>query len=191
MARDEWNDLLSLWQTQTPDSPFPKPDDVRRLVGKMERVRRRQRWDFCVALMLVSATIVALALIFDHPLLRAGAAASLIGFAFLTYEILDHSRRSPRPENGEVPSIQYHRALLEHGLAFHRTRLWLRVLSVAPGGVLFFLGFAAARPSLAPVIYVELATFALAVSLIVPVNRKAAAKLERQLEQLEHLTDVR
>jgi len=90
-------------------------------------------------------------------------------------------------EDGAAASVEYHRALLQHRLEFHRNRLWLRVLMLAPGGVLFFLGFAAARPDLAKLIYVELATFVVAVLMIVPVNRKAAAKLEAQIANLTNL----
>src|ERR1043165_6461945 len=93
----------------------------------------------------------------------------------------------PVAENGATVSLEYKRALLQHRLDFHRKRLWLRVLALAPGGVLFFLGFAAARPDLAVMIYFELATFIVAIALIVPLNRKAASRLERQIVEIDRL----
>ena len=157
------------------------------MVEQMEKKIRRNRIDLAVALVLISIVIVAMAVAFGSPLLRAGAVVMLAGFGFLTCEVVRHSRRAPVAADGATTSIDYHRALLEHRIEFHRTRLWLRVLSLAPGGVLFFLGFAAARPDLAPFIYVQLATFVIAIALVVPMNRRAAAKLEDQIGELERL----
>ena len=58
---------------------------------------------------------------------------------------------------------------------------------LAPGGIVFFTGLAAALPKMAPFVWFQLATFVLAVSLIVPLNRRAAAKLRRELAELDAL----
>jgi hypothetical protein len=184
MTPEEPDDVAALWRAQTPESTHPNSEEMRRVLERMERKMRRNTMDFVIAAVLVSATIVWLAVAFRHPLLTAGAIVSLAGGSFLTFEVLQHRRRAPVAEDGAAASIEYHRALLQHQLEFHRTRVWLRVLMLAPGGVLFFLGFAAARPDLAALIYVELATFFLGVALIIPANRRAAAKLERQIASL-------
>lgn len=153
----------------------------------MEKKMRRDQINFYIALIGSSIAIAGIAVLFPRPLVICGAVASIAGFAFLAYEVLQHRRRAPAAENGAVASAEYHRALLQHRIEFHRKRLWLRVAALAPGGVLFFLGFAAARPDLAALIYVELVTFIVAIVLIIPVNRRAAAKLGRQIAEVERL----
>ncbi len=187
MTPEEPDDAGTLWRAQTPENAQPNSEEMRRAVEQMERKMRRGTIDFVVAMVLTSAAIVWIAVEFRHPLLTVGAIVALAGLAFLVFEVLQHRRRAPVAENGAAASIEFHRDLLQHCLEFHRKRLWLRVLTLAPGGVLFFLGFAAARPDVAALIYVELATFVLIIMLIVPVNRRAAAKLECQIANLTSL----
>jgi len=184
---EEPDDVRALWRTQTPEISPSNFEEMRRVVGQMERKMRRSRIDFVAAIVLSSATIAALAVMFPHPLFTLGAIVTLAGGALLVFEVLQHWRRAPVAENGAAPSIEYHRALLQHQLDFHRHGLWLRVLTLAPGGVLFFLGFAAARPDLAALIYFQLATFVVIMIMIVPLNRKRAAKLENEIAHLTSL----
>ena len=190
MTPEPPDDLGALWRTQTPETARPNLEEMRRVLEQMERKMRRSTIDVVVAMALTSAAIVSIAVLFRHPLLTVGAIAALAGGAFLVFEVLQHRRGAPVAENGAAASIEYHRALLQHRLEFHRKRLWLRVLTLAPGGVLFFLGFAAARPDLAALIYVELATFVVVIMLMVPVNRRAAAKLEHQIADLTSLSNT-
>ena len=181
------DEISAAWQSQTSEIVKPSREEVKRLVEQTETRMRRNRIDFVIAVILTSVVIFTLAAMSGNALLSIGAAVSLAGFAFLTYELIRHSSRAPVAANGAVASVEFHRALLKHKLDFHRKRLWLRVLTLAPGGVLFFLGLAAARPAIAPWIYFQLATFVIAIVLIVPVNRKAATKLELQIIELERL----
>jgi hypothetical protein len=165
--------IRSVWQSQHPESSFTT-NDIRRRVEQMEKRMRRSRVDLYIALMLTAVVIVGLAVFYANALLLAGAAAALCGMAVLVYEVEDHRRRAPAADDGSATSLQYHRALLQHRLTFCRRRLWLRMLSVAPGGVLFFVGFAMALPDLAPFIYFQLFTFAVVIMLMVPLNRRSA-----------------
>lgn len=188
MTRDTPPDEISAaWQNQPSEIQEPGREDVTRLVEQMETRMRRTRIDLLIMLVLTSVMIVTLAAIFRNALLNLGAAVSLAGLALLTYEVIRHSRRAPVAANGAVASVDFHRALLVHRLEFHRKRVWLRVLVLVPGGALFFLGLAAARPAMAPWIYLELATLVIALALVVPMNRKAAARLELQISELERL----
>jgi len=42
-------------------------------------------------------------------------------------------------------------------------------------------------PKLAPIVYLELGDVMIAIALIVPLNRRAAVKLQRQLDELDRL----
>ena len=188
MSRDTPADEISAaWQSQPSELEESGRENVKRRIEQMEKRMRRTRIDVLIVLVLSSVMIVTLAAIFRNALLSLGAAVSLAGLALLTYEVIRHSRRAPVAANGAVASVDFHRALLEHRLEFHRKRLWLRVFALAPGGALFFLGLATARPDLAPWIYLELATLVIALALVVPMNRKAAARLELQISELERL----
>jgi len=153
----------------------------------MEKQMRRNVFDLYVALSLSSIVVVGLAVLFANTLLVLGAVLTVCGAAFLAHEVLDHRRRAPAADNGAAPSLEYHRAFLRHQLAFYRKGVWFRMLVLAPGGVLFFIGFAVARPDLALLIDFQLATFAVAIIVMVPANRRAAAKLERRIHELEQL----
>ena len=188
MPTDEPKDDLPVaWQEQ----PVPKAvlnlEDMRRLNEHAEKAMRRRMIGFVLAVTLSSVVIGGIAAIFSGTLLKIGAVALIAGLVVLAAEVARHWRKAPAPE---VSSIDYQRALLRHRMEFHRKRLWLRVVILAPGGVLFFLGFAVARPQLAPIIAIELATFALAMILIVPANRRAAARIEKEIAELERLRNA-
>jgi len=181
MADEE---IRAVWQGQP--SNTLNTDDIRRRVEVMERKTRRDRIDFAVAFVLITIVLVGIAILFPHPLLTAGAALTLFGLGILAGEVIQHRRSAPAPESA-ASSLDYQRALLQHRIEFCRKGLWLRIAALAPGGVMFFAGFAAARPDLAPFLYFQLATFVFALLLVVPVNRKAAARLEREIRDLEQL----
>ncbi len=181
-TNNDHEEVRTAWQMQTAEI---NAAEVRRTIQEMERRMRRERIDFFLAIALSSIVLVGIAVLFANPLLICGALATVGGLVFLAYEMRRHDRRAPAAENGGTVSVDYHRALLRHRLEFHRKGLWSRVLALAPGGVLFFLGFAAARPDLALLIYFQLASFVIAVFLIVPLNQRAAAKLKQQIAELD------
>lgn len=185
MDTENNEDVRAAWQTQSAQTLTL--EEIRQSVERMEKRMRREKVGLMVALVGTSVVVVGIAILFAQPLLVAGAAATVAGQAFLAWEVTQHGRRRPVAENGATVSVDYQRALLRHRLDFHRKRLWLRVLALAPGGVLFFLGFAAARPDLAVMMYFQLATFIVGIALIVPANRRAAAKLERQIVEIDRL----
>jgi hypothetical protein len=103
------------------------------------------------------------------------------------YEIRASRRATPPAPAPAVASLDYQRALLQHRLEFHQKRLWGRVLTLAPGGIVFFIGLAAALPRLAWLVYFQLLTFVAVVSLIVPLNRRMATRLQREIDELDQL----
>lgn len=185
MERDD--DLRVLWQSQPSAEPARLTDEeIRQRVERMEKHMRRQTMDLYAALILSSIVILGLAALFPHPAMTAGAVLILCGFGYLAYEIRQARRSAPAAVDG-APAVDHQRALLRHRLDFHRKRLWLRVAALTPGGILYFTGFAAARPDLAPLIYVQLATFLLIMAAMVPLNRRHALHLQRQIDDLDRL----
>ncbi|HVE71721.1 MAG TPA: hypothetical protein VNI54_10160 [Thermoanaerobaculia bacterium] len=171
------DDVRALWQNQSQEA-------VRLTPQEMEKRMRRHTYDMYAATVLISLTLITLTALFPHPLLIAGAAMSVCGLAFVAYESRIAARSHPADT---AASLDHHRALLSNRIEFHRRRLWLRVLALGPGGLLFFLGFAAAQPRLAWLIYLQLLTFVVAIALMIPLNRRNAARLQRKVEHLDQL----
>ena len=111
-------DLRALWQTETSDTAHLSRAEIRRIVDEMERKMRRSRVDLIAAIVLVSVTIIAIAVLFPEPLLTVGAIVTVAGFGILTYEMSKQWRRAPIAENGGAPTVEYHRALLQYRLNF-------------------------------------------------------------------------
>jgi hypothetical protein len=172
------DDVRNAWKDQFIEHTF------RVNARDMEKRMRRGVFDLYAVAILGSLALGALAAVFRNPLMIAGAVLLAGGLTFLAREL--RGRRETMPPL-ETAALDYHRALLERQLDFHRKRIWLRVAALAPGGILFFLGFAAARPDLATFIYIQLATFVVAIALIVPLNRVAAARTRRAIEELTAL----
>lgn len=178
------NDVRQLWQSQDTAVIRINPDEIRRKVEQMETNLRRHAWDVYAVGVLSSLVIVALAATAPHPLQTVGAVLAILGFGYLVHEVRRSRGTAPAAHDGNAATLDHHRALLRHRLEFHRKRLWLRMLALTPGGILFFLGLAAARPALAPLAWLQLATFALAIGLMVPLNRKMAARYEKEIDDL-------
>lgn len=185
------DDVLEAWQSQATESFQMTEPEIRRRIELMDKKSRRHTYDLYAALTLTSVVIVVIAAIAPNLIQTMGAVLTVVGFACLSYEVHKHRRRAPSAETGELASIGFHRAQLQHHLDFCRTRLWYRVLCVAPGGVLFFAGFALAHPKLASMIYFQLVTFVIVIIAMFPLNRRMAAKVQRQIDELDHLGDRR
>jgi len=186
-SENDTDNLRAVWQSQAAESTSLASGEIRNKVEQMEKNMRRRTYDLYAALTLSSLAIVAVAVLFTNAALTIGAALTLCGFGYLAYEVQQSRRAAPSVGDGTVASVGYHRALLQHQRDFHRKHLWLRVLSLAPGGIIFFAGLAAAQPGLAPFIYFPLATFIVAILMIIPMNRRAAVKLQRKIDELDRL----
>lgn len=183
MATDDRNDVQAIWQSQGAATTPPAADEIRRRVEQMDKRVRRQRFDSYLAAATISIGLGGIAFLFPNPTLIAGAVLAICGVAFVGHE----ARRGRPSHDDAVAALEHHRELLQQRLDFHRKRLWLRVFTLAPGGILFFIGFARALPKLAPFIYFQLATFLFALALIVPLNRRAAVKVQQEIDELERL----
>ncbi|HWS71446.1 MAG TPA: hypothetical protein VN605_05000, partial [Thermoanaerobaculia bacterium] len=128
---------------------------------------------------------VALAALTPNTMQSIGAVLTILALAFVASEVRRaHAADASLVEDGGSPSIAAYRAMLQRQWKFHSVRVWLRVLVLAPGGLLFFAGFAAARPDLAIIAYVQLATLAVALIAMVPLNRRMAARIRLELDEL-------
>lgn len=181
------DNVQALWQSQNTETFRLTAEEIRRRNQEMEKKERRAIFDMYLAAAVCSIGMVIMTSLKPTLLQIIGLALSIAGLTLLA-SMVQHSRAAaPSPEAGDAASIDYHRAILERRLEFCRTRLWQRILAVGPGPLLFSIGFALAHPELAPIMYVQIATFILAVISIVPLNRRAVVKLQRKIDELAAL----
>jgi hypothetical protein len=181
-------DVIELWQRQATDGFQMTADEIRRRLETMERKSRRGRYGAFVALTLSAIVVITLAAIAPNTVQSIGAVLIVLGLAFVSYQIhRTRAQDAPSMKMDSVASIEFHRALLQRQLEFHSTGLWPRVLALAPGGLLFFSGLAAAQPKLAVLAYLQIATFAVAIIAMIPLNRRMAVRYRLQIEELGRL----
>ena len=181
-------DVVALWQRQATGGFQMTADEIKRRLEAMERKFRRDRVGVFVAFALSSIVVIAMAAIAPNTVQSIGAAVSVLGFAFVSYQVhRTRAKNAPSANIGSVASIEFHRAMLQRQLEFHSTGLWPRVLALTPGGLLFFAGLAAAQPKLAILAYLQIATFVVAIILMVPLNGRMAVRYRRQIEELDRL----
>lgn len=184
----ETDELRDIWQSQVADRHHFTTEEIRMRIEQMEKSSRRHVYDFYVAFALSSIVILGLGLISSSLMQRIGAVLSVLGGAYVGYQVHQgRSRTSRSAVDGSTASIEFHREMLQRQLDFFRNRVWSRIIALSPGGLLFFTGFAQARPDLAPLIYIQLVTFVAAIVAMVPLSRRNAARYQRELDELDRL----
>lgn len=176
------DDVRALWREQ-------QTEGFRRRIEEMEKRSRRYEFDVYLAFTLCAAVMIGLAMFAPNFWIISGAILSTAGFAFAVREVHRvHAQTRVSAEDGAAPSIDFHRAFLTRQLAAAEKGVWLRVFALAPGPLLFSIGFAIAFPQAANIIYFQMATFVLVLCTFAPLNRRKRATLRRQLEELDRVT---
>lgn len=184
---DPSDDVVRLWQSQGA-APFRMTtEDIQRRLEAMERKRRRTLYDFYAVFALISIVMIALSVLSPNVLMKIGAALSVAGFGFIAWQVRRHLMAPPPADEAPEASAEVYRGALQKQLDFHRKGLWARIAAIAPGPLLFSIGFAAAWPHAAPIIYVQIATFVLLLAASVPLNRRKAARIQRQIDEVMRL----
>src|SRR5437764_10406885 len=114
-------DLRTVWRTETSDTARLSRAEIQRIVDEMERKMRRSRVDFIAAVVLVSVTIIAIAVLFPGPLLTLGAVVTIAGCGILSYEVSLQWRVAPLGATGGWASFAYHGAGCQQRLCSHRS----------------------------------------------------------------------
>lgn len=179
------DDVVQLWQSQDTTALRTTADEMLRRVKEMDRQERRAVIDVYAAFTLIALVMTALAVLTPNVFLRVGAALSMLGFAFIPYQVRRYS--SPHPPSEPDSSVTMLRAALQRRLDFINNGLWARVMVMAPGPLLFSIGMAIAYPKAALIVYVQIATFLIVLLSIVPLNRRKAVAIQRELDELGRL----
>ena len=187
---DNDNDIVALWQQQTPEGFRMTPEDIQMNLQTLEsKLRAQTRGGYLVCAFLVIA-FSTWAFIEHDPLMRIGAAATVIAVAFLGVQV--HQSRFKRADaSPALPSLEHLRNELQRRVDFHRgKRLWSRLLLLAPAGLLFFFAFARAHPEVIKIIRFEIASFIVFTLAAIPLNLKMAKKYQRQIDDLDRQRSI-
>ncbi|NUP05884.1 MAG: hypothetical protein HOW73_07490 [Polyangiaceae bacterium] len=181
-------DARKLW---TAGSKAPVEVDMENIVARAEEFRRRVRRGhareyvagaFVIVIFVLAATLPMFRL---PPLSRVGAALIVCGSVFtLTYMAL---RATPAEVRHDSATLRAYRAELERRRALLSSVVRWYVAPTWPGIILLVTGIAIHRwgaPGALPILLFTVG-FVVAVTVgVVYINRRAAAKLTQELEEL-------
>jgi hypothetical protein len=182
-----------LWQG---DSGTPVQMSAVAIKARVDRLARRTRLRNGGGLVVCGIVLIGClwwVMSIDNPLARTGAVLTAVGICNMAFQLRSNQggeRAAVRraAAMGSTPSALFHRGELERQRDFHRGRLlWIRLVLMVPGPLLFFAGFAQAHPEVAGTIRLEALAFALMWLAAVPLNLRLAGGYQRQLDELARL----
>ena len=184
------DEILDAWQSQTTDDFRMSPDQIRgRIAALDERVRLRTRGGLQVTIFLIAGMLWMLT-ISRHIMMTIGIVLTIIGVAYLLFQVWRGRSKADSRTSGDLPSIEYLRSELARQRDFHRGKtFWTRMAIFTPGPLLLFPGFALAYPNVARMIWIEAATCVIFLVAAVPINYSRARKYQRQIDEIDRLQE--
>jgi asparagine N-glycosylation enzyme membrane subunit Stt3 len=182
------SDPRSAWQSQPTEDFRMTPALLERYVSSS---RQRLRWLRAAQCLGGTAGLIgyaAIAVTFDGLMMRSGAALLALVFAF-TLVLLYRTRRAlDLGTSAAAPLIEFYRADLERQRQLWTGfRLWSRLVIGVPAACVLFAGFARAHPSLARIIYLELAAALIALGIAFVGAHRRARRYQQEIEELDAL----
>lgn len=182
---DETN-VADVWQQQPSEGFRLTGEEITMKIEELDRKLRRRTHDGYLVCGFLMLAFTVWALLESDPFLRLGAAATVAAVAYLAFQVHRNRFRKQPPVSGATPSLDHLRTELARQRDFHRGNLfWSRMLLLAPAGLLFFFGFGRAHPEVLEMIRWEVASFVVLVLAAIPLNRRMAARYEREIEELD------
>jgi hypothetical protein len=183
------DDPGNLWRNQDTDPTVPPLDEIRRRARKLQRrVARRNLREYAAAFVVVA--FFGWALIHRlHPLERTGLALCIAGVLYVCYRLHRSGSAKGLPqEAGSTAGLQFYRRELERQRDLLRGVWRWYIGPLIPGLAVLTLASAIVNPGHLghPRLFAAgYAAFAgLVLYLIGKWNRRAAARLQRQIEEL-------
>jgi Mg2+/citrate symporter len=178
------DDLKLLWKELSASPLQISLDQLRKEAEMLRKGLRRRSFLGGGAAWVVIAAFVAFIFVFPNPFQRIGSVLTVAGAAYMLVQLRMRPARG-MPEMGETECIRFYQNELERQRDFHRGKwFWSRLLVLLPGPLLFLVGFAQAYPNLAPVIWLEFATFLILAAIAVLLNLRLARKYQGRIDAL-------
>jgi hypothetical protein len=191
-ANNSPDEIQDLWTGISVNVPQISVGDLRLRVKALRGTLRHRSIIGGGAAILVIASFTLFFFIFQSFLQRTGSIFTVAGAISIFVQLRMRSAR-PAPGFGETPCAAFYRAELERQRDFHRGKwFWSRLAILAPGPLVWLVGFGRANPNLAPFIWVSLTIFLLLIAIAVPLNLRLARAYQRRIDALGTLApDVR
>lgn len=187
MTEDSWTLMQDVWQSQPVEGIKMSAEQVRNAMEKLNSKLRRRNLVGGAASITVLLAFSLFFAIFPNVVQRIGSALTVLGAGYLAYQfILVKSLTRAAPGNQAEASLSFYRLELQRQRDFHRGLwLWSRLLIIAPGPLVFMLGFAQSYPYLSKFIWAEVLVFVGLWVAAIPLNRRESRKYQRELDALE------
>ena len=183
------NDVINLWQGQAIENRSTSPEEVRKGMRKLERIALRRYLVGGLLCLFVMASSGRLIIILPNLIQRIGAALTVIGAAYLLYQVLLIGKRPPgaaAAATEPADCLKFYRGELERQRDYHcGLWFWSRVVILMPGPLIFTIGSANAHPARARSIYLHAAVFVSLCILGVILNLGRARKYQREIDALD------
>ncbi|MEH0168454.1 hypothetical protein [Roseateles microcysteis] len=178
--------VSDLWKSQPlqPMQPVPPAEIQQRASAFQQRIRKRNRREY-IAGTLVVPVFLAYAWIFPYWVTKVGALLTVLGTIVVMWQL--HRRASSRelPEALGASHVAFHRAeLVRQRDAVRDVWLWY-IGPIVPGFVVFMWGRQAELNVHHPVAYLIAALLMIAIAVV---NRFAARRFQRQIDELDALS---
>lgn len=190
------NDVKNLWQSQPTEPPGFRPEEFRMKINKFERrIFWRNLREYAAGVVVIAA-FGYYEWRFRALLVRVGSGLVIAGTLHVMYQI--HRRASLRPAPGDLGSstcIEFHRKSLERQRDALRTVWSWYLLPLVPGLAVFASGsivsqWTAHQGSPGHLVISSLVSplmMAAVFFAIWKLNRRAAERLQTQIDELESL----
>ena len=187
------DDLRAVWRNQPLENPTMALEDIRRRAAGFEhRIGRRNRREF-VAGGITIAIFGAYIWLLKGPLVRLGSALIIAGVALVMWRLYRSGRAEALPGDlGLTASLEFYRRQLTQQRDLLRTVLWWYLGPMIPGLLVFWSGSIPPGAFQAGHLARTLSYLLLFAAFFVWIwwiNRRAAARLDRQIEELNRLED--
>ena len=186
------DDIRNVWQNQSVDNAAMPLEEIRRRAQKFQsKIAWRNRREYLGAAIVV-ITFGYYIYKFPYPMIRAGSALIIAGTLYVIYQL--HRRASPQTLPSElalVGSVEfYRRQLVRQRDALQSVWKWY-LSPLIPGLLVFTAGIPWGRPDphrRSGAFY--FAFIAIVFLGIWWLNRRAAARLDRQIAELDSNTEL-
>ena len=181
------DDMEELWRNQPYAPPASSAADMREKARRLEANMRRG-FHGIAALMIFGAAGYASFLYFFPSLIhRIGASLTLAGYLFCAYQLYNRVRLAKVPPGVGLTTGARYRAELGRQREFCLNAWRTFLLPFVPGPAVFLMGFLVPDQGVAKAIALTMALIVSPFMLAVPLMRKKARMLQREIDELDTL----
>jgi len=179
------DDIRDVWQNQpVENTPMPLEEIRRKALQFEKRISRRNVREYVGAALAIAAFTFYI-FRFPSPMIRAGSALIIAGMICIVIQIYKRASPGTLPVDASLTaSIAFHRGELVRQRDLLRSVVWWYIGPIIPGLVVFCAGItprhgAGSLLSAVPLLCIF--------GLVVWANHRAAARLDRQIAELDSL----